>query len=161
MSMPVSASIPMKIFDLIVIGTVFLMQTLLFAPEWQNFLIAVVGSLTGSIILAYFRREIDKWELLLKVFCSAIGGFVLGTVLCTYFNITNPNYRLGLFVATAMLALTILRALLNLTERNGQEVVRDVLQRLLGVRLAEKQLNSMPSITITPNGEIKSKENGE
>lgn len=125
----------MKTIDLIIVLSAFLFNTLLISPSADSFLIAVGGSLTGSIILVYYRREASKWELILKIFTSAIGGFVLGSVLQEYFHIENESYRLALFVVSSMLALTVLRALLNLTEKNSSEIIKAALQRVLGLRI--------------------------
>lgn len=131
----------MKILDAAILTIAFVFNALVIDPEWRSIIIAIGGSLSGSVILAYFRRDVRKGEQLLKVIASAVGGLVLGTVLQEYTHIESEAYRLGLFFATSMLALVILRTLLNLTEQNAADAVKGILQRVFNLRLESEKTN--------------------
>lgn len=130
----------MKIFDAAILTIAFIWNAFALDAEWQSLAIAVGGSLSGSVILAYFRRDVRKTEQLFKVIASSIGGLVLGTVLQKYLHIEAEEYRLGLFFACSMLALVVLRSLLSLTENNVAELIRGVLQRVFNLRVETEKV---------------------
>jgi hypothetical protein len=127
------------VIDALILATVFVFNTLALGVDWQGVAIAIGGSFSGAVILAYFRRDPRKLEQMFKVACSSIGGLVVGTVLQEYFQVINPKYQLGLFFATSMLSLFLLRALNSVTEKNAAEVCRDIIQRLLGLQLKDER----------------------
>lgn len=128
-----------KLLDAAILTIAFVFNALVLDADIQNILIAVGGSLSGSMILAYFRRDARKAEQFFKITCSAIGGLVLGTVLQEYFSLEKEAYRLGLFFITSMLALVIMRSMLNLTERNAGELLKDIFQRIFNLQLKEER----------------------
>lgn len=123
-----------KLLDAAVLASAFVFNALVLDADWQSIAIAVGGSVSGSVILAYFRRDPRKVEQLFKVVASAIGGLVLGTVSQEYLRIESQAYRLGLFFIDSMLALVVLRALLSVTEQNAVEIIRGSLQKFLNLR---------------------------
>lgn len=135
----IDANLPTRIFDAAMLVATFLFNAVVLDADWQQLAVAVGGSLSGSIILAYFRRDHRRGEQFFKVIASAIGGLVLGTVLQKYFTIEAHEYRLGLFFACSMLALVLLRSLLSLTENNVADLLRGVLQRVFNLQLKEEK----------------------
>jgi len=132
-------SLVTKLFEYGILTATFLFNALVLDADVLNLVIAILGSISGAIILAYFRRDARRGEQALKVLCSAIGGFVLGTVLQKYLHIEAPEYKLGLFFTSSMLALIVLRSVLSLTENNVADMLRNVFQRLLGRQLKEER----------------------
>lgn len=130
----------MKIHDAVILILAFIFNALIIDAAWQDLAIAVGGSVSGSVILAYFRRDNRKFELFLKVMASAIGGLVLGTVLQKYLNIESSEYKLGLFFTTSMLALVILRSLLSLADDNASELLRGLLKRVFNLRVDNEKV---------------------
>lgn len=128
-----------RIVDITIMLSAFLFNAILVDADLQSLGIAVAGSFSGSIILAYFRRDLSRTEMFFKVVASAIGGLILGSVLQKYLHLESSEYRLGLFFVCSMLALAVLRALLQFTERNAVELLRETLQRMLNLKTtAEK-----------------------
>lgn len=130
----------MKIHDAAILTVAFVFNALILDAEWQSLATAVGGSISGAVILAYFRRDSRKVEQLFKVLTSAIGGLVLGTVLQKYLNIESEEYRLGLFFGCSMLALVVLRSLLSLTENNVAELLRGGFQRVFNLRVETEKV---------------------
>lgn len=130
----------MKLHDAAILTIAFVFNAFVLDAEWQSLMVAVGGSISGAVILAYFRRDTRKAEQLFKVLASAIGGLVLGTVLQRYLHIESEEYRLGLFFATSMLSLVVLRSLLSLTENNVAELIRGVLQRVFNLRVETEKV---------------------
>lgn len=128
-----------RIIDAAIMTATLLFNAAVLDADWQSLSVAVGGSISGSIILAYFRRVHQRGEQFFKVIASAIGGLVLGTVLQKYFTIESDEYRLGLFFACSMLALIILRSLLSLTENNVADLIRNLLQRIFNLQLKEEK----------------------
>ena len=63
---------------------------------------------------------------------------MLGTVLQEYLQIASHAYRLGLFFVCSMLALVVLRSLLSFSEKNAADMVRDIVQRVLGLQSTDE-----------------------
>lgn len=129
-----------KLFDAAVLCIAFAFNALVLDADWQALAIAVGGSFSGSIMLAYFRRDARKGEQFFKVVASAIGGLVLGTVLQKYLHVEASEYRLGLFFVASMLALVVLRSLLSLTENNVSDMLRGILQRVFNLRVETEKV---------------------
>lgn len=151
----------MKTLDAAILTIAFIWNAFALDAEWQSLMIAIGGSLSGSVILAYFRRDIRKTEQLFKVIASAIGGLVLGTVLQKYLHIEAEEYRLGLFFACSMLALVVLRSLLSLTENNVAELIRGVLQRVFNLRVETEKVKKEVRRNREKIAELEHKKEGE
>ena len=128
-----------RFFEATLLFVTFVYTSMLLNVDWPSLAIAIGGAFAGAFVLGYFRRDSRKFEQLFKVLASAIGGLVLGTVLQKYLNIESPEYSLGLFFISSMLALAVLRSLLSVTERNAAEVVRNILQRALQLQTKEER----------------------
>lgn len=130
----------MKIFDAIALTICFAFNALVLDANWLSILIAVGGSLSGAMMLAYFRRDTTLWELVLKVGSSSIGGLVLGTVIQEYLHVSPPAYQLGLFFFSSLLALVVLGALLSLADNNITAILKNIVQKLAGIQLETKEI---------------------
>lgn len=128
-----------KVLDFTILAAIFVFNALLLDADLQSILLAILGSISGALILAYYRREHSKQELAFKIFASAIGGLVLGTVLQTYLHIEHPSYVLGLFFTSSMLSLVVLRTLLNFTEQNAVEALKTIVGKWVGVSIESKK----------------------
>jgi len=128
-----NTSASVKIFDALILTVCFAFNTLVLGVDWQAVAVALGGSFSGAVILAYFRRDSRKLEQGFKVLCSSIGGLVLGTVLQEYFQILNPKYQLGLFFVCSLLSLVLLRALISVTEKNAADICKGVMFRILNL----------------------------
>lgn len=136
MNNPMTDTTPVtRLFDTVILFATFAFNAIVLDADVMSILIAVGGSLSGAVMLGYFRRDARKFEQFFKVLASAIGGLVLGTVLQEYLRVDSAAYRLGLFFVCAMLALVVLRALLTLTEQNASDAIRGLLQRVFNLRI--------------------------
>lgn len=130
-------TLTMKAFDFTILGAAFVFNTLLLGLDWEYVAIAAGGSFSGAIILAYFRRDDRKGEQIFKTLCAAIAGIVTGAAVEEWFDLTNPKATIGLFFMSGLLSLAMLRALLNLTEKNAAEISRSMLQRIFNLKVEE------------------------
>lgn len=130
----------MKILDAAILTVAFVFNAFVLDADYQSLMIAIGGSLSGSIILANFRRNLRVVDQIFNVLCSSIGGLVLGTVLQKYLHIEHQEYRLGLFFACSMLALSILSGLVNIADRNMIAILKGIIQRLLGLQLETEKV---------------------
>jgi len=124
-----------QLADAAILAVCFAFNAMILDADTQAILIAVIGSISGAVILAYFRRDISKVELFFKVLASSIGGLVLGTVLQEYLHVEPSAYRLGIFFLCGMLALVVLRTLLNFTEKNSADLLRGIVQRVFNLQV--------------------------
>lgn len=102
--------------------------------NWSKIAIVFGGVFSGSVCLTYFQREADWQERYFKVITSMIAGLVTGSIAKVYFNISTPEYLLGNYFLAAMLSLFFLRALIQLSEKNGVEICQQAMQRILGLQ---------------------------
>lgn len=128
-----------RLFEAVLLFATFVYTSVLIDVEWRSLAIAIGGSLAGAVMLGYFRRDARKFEQFFKVFASAIGGLILGTVLQTYFNIQNESYLLGLFSSSSLVSLVVFRSILNMTENNVADMLRNIVQRLTGLQTKEEK----------------------
>lgn len=93
-------------------------------------LIALLGSLSGSIVLAYFRRE-KLSEMVFKVMCSSIAGLFLGVGSQEYFQIEKITL-IGLnYFLSSLLSLFILKALVSFTESSALKIIKTIFQKVV------------------------------
>lgn len=126
-----------NIFDAIILTASFLIMALLIDPEWQNVTIAIGGAFSGAFILAYFRRDPSKVEQIYKVLCASISGLVIGSAAHLYLGWSDVRAVLLIYFLSALLSLTLLQALYNMTDKNAMEIVRAAGQRFFGLKPAD------------------------
>lgn len=132
-------SLTRTIFDFIFLSTGLLLQVITLDAELQAVVVAVVGSTCGAAILGYFRRERSTIETALKVLASTISGIFVGAAIEEYYGLSTPRYQLAVYFLSGILSITILRALVRLTEQNASEFCQEMLQRVLGLRTKEER----------------------
>jgi len=120
----------MKAFDLVVLVLTFLFNSLLLGVDWQYVAIATLGSFSGAVMLTYLRRDPRKSELVFKTLAASIGGLISGAAIEEYLKFQSIKYVIGIYFLCGLLSLVVLRALLNLTERNSASVLRGLLDRV-------------------------------
>lgn len=96
--------------------------------------VALGGSISGSFLLIYFRRELTFAERLLKFVCSSIAGVLFGAVSHTYFEITKIPYIGANYAIVAMVSLFFIRALLMVSEKNCVDIVQAFIQRVFNLQ---------------------------
>lgn len=107
--------------------------------NWESLLVAIGGSFSGSIVLAYFRRDSRKVEQMFKTLCSSICGLVLGAALQEYLIIEGLRYSLLLYFFSGLLSLALLRGLLSATEQNAAMACKHLLQRIFNLQLENER----------------------
>ena len=128
-----------RFIDAVILTAAFAFNAAVLDASLQAIVIAVGGSVSGAIILAYLRQD-GRWlEQFFKVATSAIAGLVLGTVGIEYFVITAPAFRLGVFFTSSLLSLVVLRSLLTLTENNIADVLKSLVQRIFNLKTPEEK----------------------
>ena len=128
-----------RFIDAVILTAAFAFNAAVLDASLQAIVIAVGGSVSGAIILAYLRQD-GRWlEQFFKVATSAIAGLVLGTVVIEYFVITAPAFRLGVFFTSSLLSLVVLRSLLTLTENNIADVLKSLVQRIFNLKTPEEK----------------------
>lgn len=129
----------MKIFDFLLLSISLTFSSIAVNADWDNMAIAAGGSFSGSIVLAYFRRDSRKVEQMFKTLASAICGLVLGAAVQEYFVVEGIRYTLLIYFMSGLLSLAILRAVLNATEKNAAMACKHLLQRILNLQLEHER----------------------
>jgi hypothetical protein len=130
---------PMRIFEVLIIFVLYWLNVSYLGEPWDRALMAGGGAFTGACCLAYFRRDPRKTEQAIKIFISSLAGSIAGAVAIEFFHVENEKYCLGIYFVSGLLILALMRALLNMTERNAAQVCRDVLQRFLNTKLEDER----------------------
>lgn len=128
----------MKVFDGIVLLAVFLWNTAVLGIDWHYIAVAVGGSFSGAVILAYFRRDPRKGEQAFKTLSAAVSGIIIGSAIEEYFTLESTKFIVGVFFLSGLLSLAVLRALINLTEQSAGDILKDLLQRVFNLKLPEE-----------------------
>jgi hypothetical protein len=125
---------PIKVLlDAGIVLATFLFNAAITNIDWPFIAIACGGSVSGSIVFGYFRRDKRLTEQLFKMACAAISGIVIGTAADEWIAAGNPKFSLAIFFAAGFVSLAVLRATLQITERQTLSIMRDLLSRLLGI----------------------------
>lgn len=101
--------------------------------DQEQIVVALVGSLCGSLTLNYFRKSTRGLERILKIIMSAIGGIFIGTAINKYFNVESIQYIGATYFLTSFVILIFLRAILGLTEKNASGIVTTIFQRVFKI----------------------------
>jgi hypothetical protein len=125
---------PIKIFiDAFIVLATFVFNAAIANVNWPFIAIAIGGSLSGSIVFGYFRRDKKLTEQIFKITCAAISGVVIGAAADEWVNTGNPKFSLAVFFISGFVSLALLRATLQITERQTLTILRDVISRILGL----------------------------
>lgn len=97
--------------------------------------VALIGTLSGSFVLTYYRKELTWTDRILKMLASALGGMFVGTALNVYLGYIgtakdNLAYAGVVWFLSSFLVLVILRALLSVTEKNASGVVTTIAKKV-------------------------------
>ena len=128
----------MKEFFLIVNLGILLVSSIALSIRTEQIVLAIVGSLGGSLVLSYFRRE-EKFETVFKVLVSTIGGVFVGTAIIKYFELESLEYLGVVYFLTSFQLLIFLKAYLVFTESNALNLIKAFFQRLGKVEVKESK----------------------
>jgi hypothetical protein len=141
--MPISAAsnfinqggIPIQMFNFALPALSFALTSFGLGIDWHYVALAVGGSVSGSVLLSYFRREKSRYEQLYKMVTSAIGGLIVGSAFIRYREMVEPSYIALAYFICSMLVLIILRTFLSLTEKNAATFTTTLIQRVFNIKL--------------------------
>ena len=129
----------MRIIDLVLLTASLAFSSLTLQSDFQSFAIAIGGSVSGAMVLSYFRRAQKRGEALFQILCSTVSGLIVGSAIQEYFADVALKFSLLIYFLSGLLSLLVLRALYNATERNAAEAIKGFLQRLLGLQLPDER----------------------
>lgn len=113
--------------------------------------IAVGGAFTGAMVLGYIKREKNWIERIIKTICSAAAALFIAPAFLQYYEITKSAYVGLVFFTVSIMSLFILRALINLTEKNAATVIKQVFVRVFNLKVTEERIKDR-KIHITKEG---------
>lgn len=160
-AIPLKGNYTMSITETLILAVLFAFQAAVTGFDWIALAEGFGFSFTGAVILAYFRREQSRGEQAFKALAATIVGFVCGSAVVEYLAIAVPRYVWLTFFLSGILSLTVIRALLNLSEQHATEVCRDMLQRFLKLQTPEERKHSRGRrrpegrLKVTPDEEEK------
>lgn len=128
----------MKTFYLLLSAISFVMTSLGLEVDLRYILLAIGGSLAGSFILSYFRREKSLFDAAYKIIVAAVAGLISGGVINKYYAITEAEYVAGVYALCACLVLFFMRSVVGLAESNAGTIVTTIFQRVLNVQQSPK-----------------------
>lgn len=139
--------------DAIFMLTLYIGGALTLDLELRSVIVIVLASLSGAVVLSYFRRDRDYREIFYKSACAAICGLVCGAAIARYFQIEHVEYIIINYFLSALLSLFFIRGLLYVTEQNATNVLLVFLQRVLNT-----QTKTETKLTVTPETETTARE---
>lgn len=124
-----------KMFNFLLPTMSFMLTAAGLQIDWHYIALAVGGSVSGSVILSYFRREKSRYEQVYKMLGSAIGGLIVGSAVVSYRQMAEPSYIALAYFICSMLVLIILRTFISLTETNAATLTTTLIQRVFNIKL--------------------------
>ena len=88
------------------------------------------GSFSGAFLLAYFRRDKSRSEMLFKIASATLSGIVCGSALIEYMQVTSKSYLIFYYFISALISLVIIGALLSFSEKNAKEIIITIGERI-------------------------------
>jgi len=128
----------MKSFYLLLCATSFALTSVGLEIDWHYIFLAVGGSLGGSMLLAYFRREKSWFEATYKVGMAAVAGLIVGSVIVKYRGMIDAEYIAAVYAASAMLMLFFARTIVGFAESNAGKITTTIFQRVFNINLEDR-----------------------
>lgn len=135
----------MKTVYLLLAAASFTLTSLGLEIDWYYIFLAVGGSLGGSMLLAYFRREKSWFEATYKVAMAAVAGLIVGSVVVRYRSMIDPAYIAAVYAASAMLMLFFARTVVGFAESNAGKITTTIFQRVFSIDLEDPPTSKKPS----------------
>jgi len=129
------SSLVLKMVNFIIPVFSFVLTAIGLEVDWYYVALAIGGSVSGSVMLSYFRREKSRYEQIYKMLTSAIGGLIVGSAVVTYYGMMVHPYIALTFFMCSMIVLVILRTFLSLTETNAITLTTTLIQRIFNIKL--------------------------
>lgn len=123
------------LLDAILLTGLLMADTVILNTDQQHIAVALLGSMSGCVVLLFYRRERTYKEAALKAVTAGLGGVVLGAMLERYFQVTVIEYTLGLFFFSSLLCLIFYKMLLSFTESNIGNIFSVVVGRMLNISI--------------------------
>ena len=144
----------MKTLYLSLSGLSMVLTSLGLEVDVRYIFLAIGGSLAGSFILSYFRREKSWFDASYKLIVSAVAGLISGGILVKYYGYTEAEYIAGIYALCACLVLFFMRSVVGVAESNAGTIVTTVFQRVFNISADPKlpkdprprSRKSMPSV---------------
>lgn len=127
-----------NIFKVLTFISLFLAETIILNISGEYAALAVGGSLAGGVALAYFKPSKYWLDRLIKVLLSAVSALFLAPAFIKFYNIESREYTALVFFAMSLISLFVLRALINLTEKNASDVLKNVFIRVTNIEVKDK-----------------------
>lgn len=122
--------IGLKVLQTTLLTGLLFLDAIFLGYDWPHLTAALVGVLSGSFILIYYRQGVSRWDRVLKIVSSSLGGIFIGAALNHYFKVESIEYFGLMFVFASFLTLTIMHAVLSTAETNADGIVTTIFQRV-------------------------------
>lgn len=107
------------------------MAAFILAIDWTRTFIAFFGSLAGAVILAYFRRLDDRWELGYRTLAATLAGVIFGSAGIRYFDIQTTEYVLSFYSGSGLILIFIIKALLAIGDGSLKGMIETISYKLI------------------------------
>src|SRR5436190_15457624 len=121
-----------KALNYILLSTSFLATSLGLDIEARYWLLALGGSLAGSVVLQYVQRENVRAERFFKGLGSMVSGLIIGAAVIENRQIQAPAYIGLTYFITSLVSLMLVRATVLFVKTNGRTIVVTFFQQFTG-----------------------------
>jgi hypothetical protein len=99
-----------------------------------------MGAISGSFVLSYFSRvRVDFWGKVAKSLTSAIASLFIGGVIVEYFQIEKLTYISFVFFTGSLLALVLLKALIDFAEKNATNLIVVFFKKFISIAEVQQE----------------------
>lgn len=137
------------IFDALMLSALYVGGVLTLNDDVTYILTITGASVAGSVVLAYFRRDLNHREVFFKAACSSLCGLVAGAVITKRYEIKDVEYIVAIYFFGSLLSLFFIKGLLSFAESNASNVIITILQRFIPP--ANNKNDPRSPLSITPS----------
>lgn len=128
----------MKSAYLLLCAASFALTSIGLEVDWVFISLAIGGSLAGSMLLGYFRREKSLFEQGYKILAASVAGLIVGSVIVRYRSMEDPAYIAAVYSASGCLVLFFIRTIVGLAESNAGSITTTLIERVFNIELQKK-----------------------
>lgn len=136
----------MQLTDTILLATFVLLSGTALEVDWYYISLAGLGSVSGSLMLAYFRRNHLKKEIIMQSGASTLGAIFIGSAVISYYQIERVSYIAFCYFLISFVNLTLIKSALDFTEKNAAQIVRSIVSTVFKIEKEQIQSERANSI---------------
>lgn len=132
--LPVLSFMTTQVLKVMFFIILFISDILILNIDARYAILAVIGSLSGGLVLTYFEKPSNLIDKIVKVLVSGISSLFLSPAFIKWREIESVEYAGLTFFIMSLLAVFFLRALIAVTKKNVGDIITNVFTKFVSVK---------------------------